>query len=120
MYSNFEFYKTVYCGKRIKAEEDFTRLGLKSSAYIEIMTMGRIKTSGLSPELLEKVKLCECELCDSFLTTERSTGLRSENNDGYSVTFSDASGTSCTESRNRNIITKYLWDTGFLYKGMRT
>lgn len=119
MYSNFEFYKSEYGGSKIKSEADFKRLSGKACSYIDVQTMGRIKASELSPDVLEKVKLCECELSESFALSERSAGLVSESNDGYSVTFAvDGSGKSAESVRSREIIVRFLWETGFLYRGI--
>lgn len=115
MYSDFNFYTEKYGGKKIKNEVDFKRLAEKSSVFIDMQTMGRLKTASLSEDVLNKVKLCECELTDSFSVCERSTGLVSENNDGYSVTFEKGAS---TDVHNRKIVAYYLWDTGFLYRGM--
>ncbi len=120
MYSDFEFYKSEYGGNKIKSESDFRRLAVKACSYIDMQTMGRIKASELSSDTLEKVKLCECELSESFALSERSAGLVSENNDGYSVAFArGSSGESSEGVRNREIIARFLWETGFLYRGMR-
>ena len=115
MYSDFNFYAEKYGGKKIENEADFKRFAEKSSAFIDLQTMGRLKTASLSEDILYKVRLCECELADSFSVCERSTGLVSENNDGYSVTFEK--GTS-SDIHNRKTVAYYLWDTGFLYRGI--
>ncbi len=115
MYGDFDFYKNKYGGKNIKNESDFKRFAEKSCAYIDMQTMGRLKTASLSEDILNKVKFCECDLADSFSVSERSTGLVSENNDGYSVTFEKGAS---SDIHNRKIVTYYLWDTGFLYRGL--
>ncbi len=116
MYSDFNFYTDVYGGKDIKSEANFKRLAGKACAFIDYQTFGRMKGAELTTDVLHSVRLCECALSDSIASLERSDGILSENNDGYSVTY--GKGTDSVNSKhNRGIVTFYLWDTGYLYRG---
>lgn len=119
MYSNFVFYTETYGGKDIADEKDFIRLAGKASKFIDFQTFGRLKNTTLTEEQLCEVRLCECALCDSILSEERSSGILSENNDGYSVTYDKDTHGAVNNVHNRGIVALYLWDTGLLYRGTR-
>lgn len=118
MYSSFDFYKSEYGGAKIKSEAEYKRLAQKSSSYIDMLTMGRIIKDELSEDLLKKVQLCECELSELLSVSERSIGIESENNDGYSVKFAGGNSKGGEASHCRDIAMRYLWDTGFFYRGI--
>ena len=78
---DFEFYTDCYLGSLIHDAEEFNALELKAEYLIDRITFGNIDEYG------EEVKMAVCAVCDK-LKNDRS-GILSENNDGYSVTYND-------------------------------
>ena len=76
---DFEFYTDCYLGSLINDAEEFCALELKAEYFIDHITFGNINEYG------EEVKMAVCAVCDK-LKNDRS-GILSENNDGYSVTY---------------------------------
>ena len=70
IYADFEFYRDSYFGKLIP-EEDFPRLSLRASQYIDYITQGRAAARAE----LEPVKMCCCELAEQYQTIETAREL---------------------------------------------
>ena len=80
----YEFYYGIYCGRM--SREDFDRLAIYASAYLDELTMGR--TAGEIPAATEeRVKMALCAVADAYLLQEHGGGVASETNDGISVTY---------------------------------
>ena len=86
-YADFEYYKNTFCGRLITTQEEFCSLEVKSSAYIEKITFDRAKTA---PDT-DKVKNAVCAACEVYKQFSAREGISSENNDGYSVSYSQNS-----------------------------
>lgn len=113
MYADFEYYKSVYFGKEITSEGEFSRVSVRAAAYLKSITAGRIDKCGDD----ENIKLCFCALCDMVFIEPTNSGIQSESNDGYSVTYS-AEKAKTLESRMGDICRLYLGGTGLLYRGV--
>ncbi len=65
----------------------------------------------------EEVKNACCEIADCYFLCEIKEGIASENNDGYSVTYTaEASGVKMTEQKAYAIALRYLGNTELLYR----
>ena len=63
----------------------------------------------------EEVKNACCEIADCYFLCESRDGIASENNDGYSVTYTaEASGVNMTVQKAYAIALRYLGNTGLL------
>lgn len=87
IYANYEFYKDVFNGKNISDESEFNSIALKASSYIDKIVSKPLTES--DTELYsEKIQLAVCGICD-VLSDFTNNNIVSENNDGYSVTYSN-------------------------------
>lgn len=110
------YYSGAYGGTM--PEADFKRLSRQSSAYLDGVTFGRIG-SGLSGEIVEKVKDACCAVADAYLLNEQGGGVAAETNDGLSVTYVAGISNAKTEGqRLREAASLYLGNTGLLYRGV--
>ena len=105
-YADTAFYTDVYHGSLSGAELE--RSLRRANAYI-----GALMLRSPFP-IPDEVKYAVCEIADMYNTEDSRSGIVSENNDGYSVTY-DKSLTA--ESKAYNIAVLYLANTGLLYRG---
>ena len=84
-YSNYKQYQ----GRGGKLTEDeYGIMAQKASEWIDHYTMGRAASSEtMGPHLYA----CECDLIDHISALPDAAGVRTESNDGYSVTYLDSS-----------------------------
>ncbi len=114
-YVSYEYYQQTFSGKTI-TEEEFSRLEFQAEAFLDRITFGRVK--GL-PEIPEAVKMAICAMAEySCQEGKKTPGVRSENIDGYSVSYGDtgSSGKSRSEELYQ-IASNYLMSTGLLFRG---
>ena len=91
-----------------------------ASQVIDRYTFSRLKAV---PEVPEEVQMCCCELAESEYRREKqqkeSGGKTSENIGTYSVSFTSAQESAQAVAREqRNIVMKWLADTGLCYQGV--
>lgn len=85
MYSTYEQYKDR--GGKL-SENDYQTAGIKAAEIIDYHTMGQ---AAVSETMQPQISACECDLIDMIRFIETaSSGIKSENNDGFSQTFSGA------------------------------
>ena len=115
--ADYNFYIGVYHGKM--PMEDFWRLSVYASAYLDELTMGR--TAGTLPDEAEyKAKMALCAVADAYLANEQGGGVASETNDGISVTYVAGIRNAKTEGRRLyEAAALFLGPTGLLYRGVR-
>lgn len=70
VYADYDFYTNEYFGRAI-SEDDFPRLALRGSQYIDYITQGRAEAKAG----LEAVKMCCCELAEKYQTIEAAQEL---------------------------------------------
>lgn len=85
MYSNYQQYQQR--GGKLP-EKEYQVKAQKASELIDYYTMGWAQSTA---EMQEQLAACECELIQTVLTNSSGvhTGIKSENNDGYSITYTD-------------------------------
>lgn len=69
-YADYDFYTNEYFGRAI-SEDDFPRLALRGSQYIDYITQGRAEAKAD----LKAVKMCCCELAEQYQTIETAQEL---------------------------------------------
>ncbi len=111
---DYAFYTDTYYGAL--TEDEFTRMSVFASAYLDELTMGRI-TEGLSGDDQRAVKLALCAVCDARAVDEKRDGIAAESNDGISVSYVTG-GADTGVSRLYNAAAPYLAPTGLLYRGV--
>ena len=84
-YTDYQYYKEVYKGTM--PETSFERFVVAASAYIKKITFDRVDIN----EVPEEVKYASCAVCDVMhdIDSAKVAGktVKSETNDGYSVSF---------------------------------
>lgn len=112
----YEFYIGTYHGAL--AEADYNRLAVKASAYLDRATFNRLAAVTDAPTL-ELAKLACCAVADAMADIERNPGVKSEDNDGISVTYADGAGPAKADGKRlREAAGLFLGGTGLLYRGV--
>lgn len=120
-YADYAFYRNEYFGNAI-SENDFSRLALRASNFIDYYTMGKAKNHA---DLLE-VKMACCAVAEKILILEASEkrassasgALQSETVGSYSVSYQN--GADVTRNAKSEMVTaarQHLACTGLLYRG---
>lgn len=135
-YADYEFYSASYFGKAI-SEEDFPRLSLRASAFLDYYTQGRAEAH---PEL-EALKMACCAIAEQYQMVDAAqdlaskglsagmesggTELQSQTVGSWSKSYrsggeSAASAMTAAEAVKAQIAAiaqQYLAGTGLLYRG---
>ena len=92
---------------------------LPSGDFDKFVKRAKHRISGLGVKFLSKfeneIKLCICEVAEALFTANKSTNIKSESIDGYSVTFGDGND---IKQKIKDIVIMRLADTGILYAGV--
>lgn len=116
MYADYTYYEKIYFGKSIPPDE-FPGAMRTASSLVDRVTFGRVCRMVAVPE---EVKIAACAAADCYYryTKKMDRDVKSESNDGYSVTYSDvtASGKEAAEEAIARI-RDHLICTGLLYRG---
>lgn len=92
--ADYEYYITGYGGTILERSE-FNALAARASAQVIAYTFGRAAESEL-----DEVKDAVCAVCDILHKEESGGNIKSENNDGYSVTYGEKEKTLDEEIRS--------------------
>ncbi|MDR1801889.1 MAG: hypothetical protein LBQ95_08645 [Lachnospiraceae bacterium] len=116
VYADYDYYTTEYGGTM--SEEDFARQSREASALIRYLTLGRADNY---EDTAHSLAYATCAVADMLLDDSKSGEgvIKSENNDGYSVSYISAAkeGETAQERQTRKalaIINRYLFGTGLL------
>lgn len=131
-YADFDYYRDTYMGA--VGEEDFKRLAVRASSYLDYYTMGKAAAAADT----DPVKMCCCALVDKYAIIETAQALatksvsaagtsevKSETVGGYSRTLStggesaNAALSTMEEAKKTlsGVCVEYLAYTGLLYRG---
>lgn len=120
-YTDEMYYINDYLkGRKPVITSGFLFYAQSASQVIDRYTFSRLKNV---VEIPEAVQMCCCELAESEYRREKQQkeagGKTSEKNGTYSVSFASAQESVAVTSREqRNIIMKWLADTGLCYQGV--
>lgn len=120
MYADYSYYTDSWAGSLIPAQE-FNSYARKAERLINYIVSGGVK------EVTEPVKNAVCAAAEAAYELRQSVanipqGIKSENTDGYSVTYKDYNPDELTDRERRamfNAIRQELYNTGLLYQGVR-
>lgn len=112
--ADYKYYKELFGGEMLDEKTFCRNIGLMYE-IIAYMTMQRIRTQTIDSETEELVRQAACHAAEVWETESTREGVLSENNDGYSVTYSDKRKSA--RAAAEDIIKIYLADTGLLYRG---
>ncbi len=105
---NYGFYKSTFGGSLIPPEL-FNRFLFKAQVYLGNATLKR----EIPEAFKDKLPYALCELSECFFRHKDSFGIKSENTDGYSVSYTD----NILFSELSEILNLYLGASGVLFKG---
>lgn len=112
-YADYAFYKDNFKGTKI-SETDFTGWVISASAYLDYITIGRIRKLSVVPE---EVKYAVCATVDAMKKAEERDGVASESVGKHSVSYTDK-----YSSENKGYLYKvvepFLLPTGLLHRGL--
>lgn len=112
-YVDYKYYAEAFLGTAIP-EPSFPALEKKAEAFLHRITFGRVKRL---PEIPKEVKDAICAMAEyNFQADKKTPGVKSENIDGYSVSYGDSTETS-RNTELYGVAKNYLSDTGLLYRG---
>lgn len=119
MYANIDYYRNSFVGTLVPAE-DFTLLSIKAERYLDYITQHRIKN------ITAEVKNAVCAAVEALYEHQQQfanipQGIKSENTDGYSVTFRNMDVKEIQEQQKQIMLDAFvqeLSDTGLLYQGV--
>lgn len=119
MYADYAYYKDSF-GGTLTAEE-FNHYARKAERFLNYVIMGEIV------DVTEQIKNAVCAAAEAVAEIRASVanipqGIKSENTDGYSVTYKDYNTDELAEREKRAMykaIKQELSGTGLLYQGVR-
>lgn len=116
-YVDYDFYVNEYKGSKIP-ENEFAVNEAYAEDILHLITFDRVKKLS---EIPLEVKKAICAIAETSYSEDKKTpGVKSESNDGYSVSYSD-SGNTIGESGKVKMMYQsariYLGNTGLLYRG---
>lgn len=117
-YVDIDYYEDTYEGTAIP-EDSFNKYAIKASTHMKRFTFGRIDEND-APEC---VKYACCEMCEFIYQHDQAQiggkMVKSETNDGYSVTFAEQDVQADALSHKLyGIALLYLADTDLLNMGV--
>lgn len=120
IYTNEEFYINEYlCGKAVAIDSTaFNFYFREASAIINKHTFGKV-----SDPVPEVVQLCCCEIAEKIYNFEQqknaNSGVSSESVGGWSKSYeSSEAAEKQFQTDIKNILSKWLSETGLLYRGI--
>lgn len=134
-YADYEYYTTTYLGTAIK-EEDFPRLSLRASSFLDYYTQGRAEGA----KDLDAVKMACCALAEQYQSIEAAQALaqkslstaidsggelQSQTVGSWSKTYRSGgdsaqqalSSAQSAQASLVSIVQRYLGTSGLLYRG---
>jgi len=119
MYADYAFYTSSYGSSYIATEAEFKTLERQAALHIDLITFNRLHNGW---PVTDAVKNAVCAAADVLKKHEASlqaattaAGLKSENNDGYSVSYQDAADIKAAVSdAMTEAATPYLVFTGLM------
>ncbi|WP_099205875.1 hypothetical protein [Scatolibacter rhodanostii] len=122
MYADFEFYQSSY-GSSLISQEEFMALERQASLHVDLLTFNRLKNGW---NVTDDVKTAVCAVAEVVKKYEAvhaqaitAVGIKSENNDGYSVSYQDSADIkSAMQSAMTDAAYPYLIYTGLMDRGI--
>lgn len=114
IYADFEYYRDVFHGTKIKEQAEFEGLVVKATADLDMLTFGRI-----NPEapISESVKNAMCAIAETRKAYESGeAGIASASIGKKSVTYANADKQTY-EKDSYKAAYPFLVNTGLLYRG---
>lgn len=114
-YVDFEYYRNTFHGTAFD-EMGFQNAEIEAEALIDAITFGRIPRLKEIPDCVKRAICSAADAMQDYLSS-RETNVKSESNDGYSVTYTDAvNDKDCQDSMILRA-KRHLANTGLTYRG---
>lgn len=119
-YTTYDYYSNEYSmGEAVVDSADFSKLLIQAQSIIDLYTFNRLNTMTDIPEAVQN---CCCELIELLQENKErqstSSGIASEKNNNYSVTYESSEALNHQlESNKTMIVNKWLSNTGLMYRG---
>ncbi len=123
IYADEVFYESRYLlGRKPVISTGFLFYARQASQTIDQYTFGRLKDAA-EADIPETVRMCCCELAEAEYKRQKqksdSGGKTSEKIGTYSVSFGSATEqASATAQERREVVMKWLANTGLCYRGV--
>ena len=117
-YADYNWYIFQFWGTKLN-ENEFNHYALKASAKVDHYTFGRA-AKATDTDTVYRIKNAVCAVAEKIAQYEAERlveGVKSESNDGYSVTYSD-DVYDTTEHTIYATIYDWLAPTGLMYRGV--
>ena len=108
LYADYDYYTGVYLGVEI-ALEDYPRLALRASNYIDKITTG----GGATEPATDNIKMAVCAVAEAWQKNEQGGDLQSQTVGSWSKSYAPAKAKS-PEARLYEAAAMYLSGTGLL------
>lgn len=120
-YADYGFYHEKFYGDTIPMSV-FPNVMLRASAYVRYLTSGKADSMEMVPEEVKYAACAAAEVLyqDDVSRDETGREKKSEENDGYSVSYVTGADTgwATLERKICNVVYPYLMHTGLLYRGV--
>ncbi len=121
LYVDYEYYRIEYLGRKIP-EEKFEELSAQAQRFVDYVTSGRI-----GDNVTDKIRNAVCAAAEALHDCQSkyvnsAPGIKSENTDGYSVTYQDYDVSDISKQQDKAMykaVQRELSGTGLLYRGVR-
>lgn len=87
MAADYNFYREIYQGSLIP-QENFSAAFLRAHAFLSSITCGRLTAENMT----DNIRMAACAVAEVYFAQRQApcaAGIKSENVDGYSVTYED-------------------------------
>lgn len=119
LYADYNYYVSSWVGSKIPTQEEFIKYAVTAQRYLNYVTSNQIK------EVTSAVKNALCSATEELYKSTKATedipvGIKSESNDGVSITYSESNAGEYVKYRKRCMYTaieEELSETGLLYRG---
>lgn len=119
LYATYDYYVSSWAGTAIPSPEAYTEYANKAQRYLDYVTQHRIT------DITTQVKNAVCSAAEELYKATQAVantpgGVKSESNDGVSVTYTDTSPNTQIKQRKQAMyqaIEQELSGTGLLYRG---
>ena len=113
-YADYAYYTDSYLGSAV-TEQEWPRLSIQASAYLDMITMGRIQRL---KEIPDAVKNAVCAVVEIKKAQQSQGNITSEKDGNYAVSYTARSKKEQAEEQY-NVAYEYLSCTGLLYAGVK-
>lgn len=118
MYASWEDYNSIFLlGKEPSiSQADFPFWERRARTHVDLVTFDHLHNVDVLEQHREAVILCVCELAEHYASDimQESRGLSSISITGHSMSFEKDS----TANAEREVVLRYLGNTGLLYRGI--